>query len=55
MIDRNELETIWEALHSYRETCIPEGVESHYDSIWGEICTTMAKIEEELDIWEVIK
>ena len=52
MIDRNEIETIWDALHSYRETCIPEGVTPHYDVIWSDICTVMAKIEEELEVWE---
>lgn len=40
-------ETIWDALHSYREDCIPEGEE--YDPIWDDICTAMAWISEELN------
>jgi hypothetical protein len=40
------LETIWDALHGYRENCIPEGEE--YDPIWDDICTAMAWIEEEM-------
>lgn len=41
------LETIWEALHGYRENCIPEG-EQQYDDQWSDICTAMAWIEEDL-------
>lgn len=41
------LETIWIALEGYRENCIPEG-NSDYDEEWGEICTAMAWIEEDL-------
>lgn len=41
------LSTIWMALHSYRETLIPEGDEM-YDREWDEICTAMAWIEEDL-------
>jgi len=40
------VETIWDALHSYREDSIPEGEE--YDPIWDDICTAMAWIEEEI-------
>jgi hypothetical protein len=40
------LETIWDALHSYREDSIPVGEE--YDPIWDDICTAMAWIEEEI-------
>ena len=39
-------ETIWDALHGYRENCIPESEE--YDDIWDDICTAMAWIEEEM-------
>jgi hypothetical protein len=43
------LETIWNALHSHRETCIPEG-EPAYDAEWDEICTAMAWVREALDL-----
>lgn len=39
-------ETIWDALHSYREDCIPKDEE--YDPIWDDICTAMAWITEEI-------
>ena len=45
----DSLENIWNALHSYRETCIPEG-DPLYDREWDEICTDMAWIAEELGI-----
>ena len=41
------LDTIWSALHAYREDCIPEGNED-YDDEWSDICTAMAWIEEQL-------
>ena len=40
--------TIWEALEGYRENCIPEG-NIDYDNQWGDICTAMAWIEEDLN------
>lgn len=40
-------ETIWDALHGYREDCIPEGDEA-YDEQWSDICTAMAWLREEL-------
>ena len=43
------LQVIWSALHSHRETCIPEGV-PEYDDEWDEICTAMAWIAEELGV-----
>lgn len=43
------LETIWDALHSHRENCIPEG-DDDYDSQWDDICTSMAWITEELGL-----
>ena len=39
-------ETIWNALHSHRENCIPEGGDPTYDEEWDDICTAMAWIEE---------
>jgi hypothetical protein len=50
---RSWLETVWDALHSHRENCIPEGV-PEYDEEWGEICTAMAWIAEALDAEEEI-
>lgn len=41
------LETVWDALHAYREDLIPEGDEA-YDSQWDDICTAMAWITEAL-------
>ncbi len=41
-------ETIWDALHGYREDCIPEG-DGAYDDQWSDICTAMAWIREEFD------
>ncbi len=41
------LETVWTALHGYRDDCIPEG-EPTYDDHWSDICSAMAWIEEEL-------
>lgn len=43
------LETIWQALHAYREDCIPEG-EKFYDDEWSDICTAMAWIREEMGL-----
>ncbi|MBC18491.1 MAG: hypothetical protein CL942_15750 [Desulfovibrio sp.] len=42
-----ELEVIWNALHGFREDCIPEG-EEMYDDQWSEITTSMARITEAL-------
>jgi len=42
------LETIWQGLEGYRENCIPEG-DKQYDEEWGEICTAMAWIQEDLE------
>lgn len=41
------LDTIWDALHGFREDCIPEG-EPRYDDQWSEITTAMAWITETL-------
>ena len=45
---QSHLDCIWEALHDYRENCIPEGDEM-YDSMWDDICTARAWIEEDLE------
>ncbi len=43
-----ELEIVWEALTEYRDRCIPEG-EASNDTEWGDICLSMARLEEVLD------
>ena len=46
-----DLKVIWDALHGYREDCIPEKAEEeHYDEEWDEICTARAHIHEALGI-----
>lgn len=45
------LETIWHALHAYREDLISEGEEMH-DKEWDEITYAMARITEELGLDE---
>jgi len=45
------LDVIWEALHGYRQNCIPEGT-NEYDDEWSDICTAMAWIEEDLKFLE---
>jgi len=42
------LETVWNALEGYRENCIPES-NADYDAEWGDICTAMAWIKEDLE------
>lgn len=44
---REALDVIWNALHGYRETCLPEG-EAAYDDEWNDICTAMAWVSEAL-------
>jgi hypothetical protein len=44
---KQQLDIIWDALEAYRCDLIPEGDEQ-FDEIWGEICTAMAVIEEDL-------
>jgi hypothetical protein len=46
------LETVWEALHAFREDCIPEG-DPAYDDQWSDICTAMAWITEDLEAYHV--
>ena len=48
---KQQLETIWDALHAYREDSVSEGDEMH-DAIWDEVCTAMAVIEENLKAME---
>ena len=43
-----ELNRIWEVLHTYREDCIPEGID-HHDEEWDDICYTMARLKEMLE------
>jgi len=43
------IETIWEALHEFRDVNIPEGP-PHHDEQWDDICTAMAWITEELGV-----
>jgi len=43
------VECIWEALHAYREDCIPES-DPMYNEQWDDICTSMAWISEELGV-----
>ena len=50
MIDIQDcLKTVWIALESYREQCIPEGMEGN-DAVWDDICTAMAVITEDLGL-----
>ncbi len=46
---KNKLSIIWDALHGFREDCIPEG-EEMYDVHWDDICEAMAKITEGLGL-----
>lgn len=43
----SHLNTLWDALHCYRDCLIPEGDEM-YDQEWDELCTAMAWIAEDL-------
>ena len=45
------VETVWGALHAYREDLIPEGDEM-YDDQWDDICSAMGWISEELGVEE---
>ncbi len=54
---KNNLSIIWDALHDYRENCIPQyndndftKDEVSYDEQWDEICGAMAKITEQLGL-----
>lgn len=41
------LTTVWDALHGFREDCIPEG-DALFDAQWDELCTAMTWISEAL-------
>ena len=43
------VETVWDALHAYREDLIPEGDEM-YDDQWDDICSEMGWISETLGV-----
>lgn len=45
------VETVWGALHAYREDLIPEGDEM-YDDQWDDICSAMGWISETLGVEE---
>ena len=54
---KNALSIVWDALHDYRENCIPqfndnkfETDQISYDEQWDEICGAMANITEELGL-----
>jgi hypothetical protein len=47
-------DTIWEALHGYRENCIPEGGDPAYDEQWNDICSAMAYMQEDMGIPETV-
>ena len=46
---RRWLDTLWNALWTYREDNIPEG-DVMYDSEWDDICFAMARIKESLGL-----
>jgi len=46
---KEQLDVIWEALHGFREACIPEGQDEAYDEQWSEITSAMAYLEESLE------
>jgi hypothetical protein len=48
---KQQIGIIWDALEAYRSDLIPEGDEQ-FDEIWGDICTAMAVIEEDLRVAE---
>jgi|TARA_R100000479_G_scaffold157609_1_gene94388 hypothetical protein len=54
---KNALSIVWDALHDYRENCIPqfndnkfEADQISYDEQWDEITGAMAEITEELGL-----
>ena len=47
--ERRGLDTLWNALWTYREDNIPEG-DVMYDSEWDDICFAMARIKESLGL-----
>jgi hypothetical protein len=52
-VENPDIVTVWNALHGYREDCIPEGRDyGSYDRQWDDICTAMARIQEDLNCEE---
>jgi len=49
------LETVWNALHAYRETQIPEGFDPSYDDEWRDLCAAMSGITQALQLPDVIE
>jgi len=47
--ERRWLDTLWNALWTYREDSIPEG-DVMNDSEWDDICFAMARIKESLGL-----
>lgn len=43
------VQTVWGALHGFRQNCIPEG-DLMFDAQWDDICTAMAWISEEIGV-----
>lgn len=50
---KEQIQIVWDALHAYREDLIPEG-DPTYDDLWGDICTAMAVIQEDLGVSEEV-
>ncbi len=48
---RAHMATIWDALHSYRESLIPEGI-PEYDAQWQDIIFAMDEIRSALELPE---
>ena len=48
------LETIWDALHEYRDQCAPSEINGvgfpQNDEVWDDICTAMAWIAESVGV-----
>ena len=49
MDNKYALQTIWDALHEFRVSCIPEG-EAIFNEQWDAICEAMARLHEELEV-----
>lgn len=53
----SHLGVIWDALHQYREVWLTEGGQDifvNYDEAWGDICTAMAWIREDLGLTDEV-
>lgn len=49
MTRKQSLQIIWDALHGFRNDCIPEGV-AEYDEQWNDICEAMDFIHEAFNV-----